>query len=85
MDIQRKASFFKAILLGAAVLICLFFLLYAFVQKAEADRQFSNAEHERMNAEACAYQSSQRMKELEKMKLKLEEANRKVEACSNPR
>jgi len=40
-----------ALLMGGAVVVCLLFLMYAFVQKSEADKQFNRAEAQRLEAE----------------------------------
>src|SRR5689334_17164549 len=43
-----------ALLMGGAVVVCLLFLMYAFVQKSEADKQFKRAEDQRLVAEKNA-------------------------------
>ncbi len=46
----RKRTRLTALTLGAAVLASLMFLMYAFVQKAEADKQRKIAEQEKYKA-----------------------------------
>ncbi|HEY3404753.1 MAG TPA: High-affnity carbon uptake protein Hat/HatR [Ohtaekwangia sp.] len=48
---KLKRARIVALVLGTAVVICLLFLMYAFVQKAEADKQFNRAEEQRIAAE----------------------------------
>jgi WD40 repeat protein len=71
-----------AIVLGSAVVICLLFLMYAFVQKSEADKQFARAEVQRLEAEknkdaAVAAQKTAEEKE--------QEARRQTEIANSER
>jgi len=67
-----------ALLMGGAVVVCLLFLMYAFVQKSEADKQFNRAEIQRLEAEknAAAAKAAEKIAD-EKRK----EAERATEAA----
>lgn len=56
LEQKRKLRWARiiALVMGGAVVICLLFLMYAFVQKAEADKQARIAEERRLEAEENA-------------------------------
>jgi len=82
----KRRFIITGIVLTISVLVCLFFLMFAFVQKSEADKQLKRAEQQRIYAENCAHEMDQFRIEMEKAKeelahaLKLLEAKQKQEA-----
>jgi WD40 repeat protein/energy-coupling factor transporter ATP-binding protein EcfA2 len=69
----RNARIF-AIILGGAVIICLLFLMYAFIQKSEADKQFKLAQEQRLQAEKNALAAQKAEKVADTRRLEAEKA-----------
>jgi WD40 repeat protein len=71
---KLKRARIVALVLGTAVVICLLFLMYAFVQKSEADKQFNRAEVQRLQAEKNAEAARQAEKEADEKRVEAEKA-----------
>lgn len=71
-----------ALVLGTAVVICLLFLMYAFVQKSEAEKQRLTADKERVKAEANEQKAVAAQKVAEE---KEAEARRQTEIANTER
>jgi hypothetical protein len=65
-----KRARIRAIVLGSAVITCLIFLLYAFVQKQEANKARIEAMNQRMGAERNAFMMKLQIAECEKVNAK---------------
>lgn len=63
-----------ALLMGAAVVICIFFLIYAFVQQSEAETQTKRAETQRLKAEKNAAAALKAEKIADERRIEAEQA-----------
>jgi Tfp pilus assembly protein PilN len=70
--LERKRARITAIVLGASVIICLLFLIYAFIQKAEANKQ-------RLRAEMLQIQVDLLRKDAEECRTAIERAMSRAE------
>lgn len=67
---ELKKARILALVLGSAVIACLIFLLYAFVQKEKADKARSEAMAQRMGAEKHALMMRIQITECENLNAK---------------
>ena len=78
---KLKRARIVAIVLGSAVVVCLLFLMYAFVQKAEADTQRKKAEEFAAQAEVEKNKAIEAKNQAEKAQREAETAQRAAESA----
>jgi hypothetical protein len=79
MKTQRKKARITAVVLGAATIISLIFLLFAFIQKMEANRARAEADALRVEMESMKKMAYEQMEQAKLFQMKAEEERIKLE------